>query len=121
MQSLYRKYKRLLDRVPDDIILSVGSREIMLESDASCLVGWVVREGIARIVNVDPTDVHLRTEQVAEAVDCSVDDPTFAVCTRMYGGNVDHWRELYFGVTYREELPDIERAFVNRIEDAINN
>lgn len=115
-------------RVPDDIILSVASREFEMGDNASCVCGWIVREAVARLRNV-----------AAEMVDLSdtimlPNGEEFYLskegCHMIFGGSRLGWEEIFHGVTGISDfdptyegnpaVPDIERAFMNRVMEARN-
>lgn len=94
-----------LRRIPDDIVLSVMTRDLVLSEPRRCLCGWAVRESIGRATNRDAENV-----------------PTGFVPVQVssaFGGTYDEWEAIYYGVCGRN-APYIERALALRIEEAVN-
>ena len=94
-----------LRRIPDDIVLSMMTLDLVLEEPSRCLCGWAVRESIARATNREASFV--ATEFVPEQV------------VREFGGTYDEWDAIYYGVCGKN-APYIERALALRIEEAVN-
>lgn len=97
-------FRRTLNRVPDDVILAVGSRILddRSRSDGrTCVCGWVVRETLARIRNADAKEV--------PGTDLSGD-----VCHSMYGGTMAEWQDLYYSAGDSNSAL-VETALVDRI------
>jgi hypothetical protein len=55
--STYQQYLATLRRIPDDVILSMATRDIDLADPYRCVCGWAVREMEARKVGLDAGDV----------------------------------------------------------------
>lgn len=125
------RFYRLLQGVPDDILLSVASRDLDLDNPNACLCGWIVREAIGSLAAVDPDTFGL----YSRIVDCEVHTQTGksllvpwsldrapVICAMLYGGAYRDWSALYFGVSYqggpRSSLGAIEEAFTRRVREA---
>lgn len=120
--SDYKDYLKTLRRVPDEIILSVATRNLKLAEGASCLCGWAVREAIARIRQTDPVHVFFESGNGDR-------------CATLFGGTEDEWQAIYHGVADDPQcydwttgryvpnegcrLPEIERAFVERVLECV--
>lgn len=117
-----QQYLKTLRRVPDDVILSVASRDIQLATGRACLCGWVVRESLAKLRGVD----------AAEIRNVEADETSGRRCADLYGGTSDEWTQIYVGVTDTPDrkdwftgapllnrLPLIEAAFTLRVEEAV--
>lgn len=103
-------YLKLFQRIPDDIVLSVATRDLALLEGTRCLCGWALRESIARASNVDAGDVDLN---------CAVGFRTISEGTaRAFGGRHSDWSEVFYGVAGPESRT-IERAWVDRIDEAV--
>lgn len=105
--STYRQYLTTLRRVPDDIVLATAARDLEPDISDRCLCGWFVREQIARM-----------TGQSADEQDVSFDN-TVPTCVESFGGSASEWEAIFYGVA-RDDAPLIERAFVERVLEAVN-
>lgn len=104
MKKPINAYHATLRRVPDDIILAVGSREIEAESSQQCLCGWVLRETIAKCAGID-------------AVDVEYQNGVCGLLARRIGGSWLEWFQIFQGIT-DARVYDIELAFVARVREA---
>jgi hypothetical protein len=100
------KVLRTLRRIPDDVILTMATRQFFMGDPDECVVGWAIRDmGLPQ----KSYDEH-------EAVTA-------------FGGTYDEWRDVYIGVCYfmprgwdrRPCFPEIELAFVQRVDEAVKN
>jgi hypothetical protein len=95
--------------VPDDIILSMATRDFNMESPLKCLCGWAVQEMILQLAfnNCDRKNLrHLQSESVLAAV------------RRIYGGTIWEWQGIFLGVMNFVNIELIELAFVLRLDEA---
>jgi hypothetical protein len=99
----------MLRRVPDRIILAVMGRHVVLSDGNACLCGWFVREKLAEIGNVAAEQTNIYTEA----------DSVPSQCAHFFGGLRFGWSDIYNGVVDRGNRPVIERAFVQRIDEAV--
>lgn len=110
-----------LRRVPDRIILATMGREYDEWSNSSCLCGWFVREKLAEIQNVGASTTTLPTYPVQPGQTWVPGvRNSHEVCAEMFGGSVAAWEDIWMGVTNGEVIPVIERAFVRRVDEAVN-
>jgi hypothetical protein len=115
--ALYDTTLNLLRRVDDDIILSVATREFRMPSPQACICGWIVREALAGLAG-RPADVTDVWEDVPGGPRTEVDDPPDR-CAALFGGRRATWNRLFYGVTDDAQLPSIELAFVQRVDEAV--
>lgn len=101
--STARTYLKTLRRIPDDIVLSMATREINPYDNATCVCGWAIREAIARTVGADAANVTA---------------PMFADarCAERFGGSDDEWFHLFDNIQYEPEV--VESAFARRVMEA---
>jgi len=128
------RFRRLLRRVPDEIILAVASRHLELGEPTQCVCGWVIREAIGGLAQQDPEEISLGLDfeeswvedgprTIPRRLRRKLDDAGGIppnMCAALYGGRPDSWEMLYYGVT-DEADPDyapIEQAFVERVRAA---
>lgn len=102
MNAPVSQYLETLRRVPDDVILSVATREFDMPNPRTCLCAWLVREQLAQQHDTAADD------EVGWAIDEKV----------LFGGTSSEWAEIYVGVLDRR-LPAIELAFVDRVAEAV--
>jgi hypothetical protein len=114
--KLAKDYLKTLRRVPDDVILDVAGRDIDLELPSTCVCGWVVRAALAQLRGTTPEAVDM--ENIGAMYDAEYRD----TLTGVYGGTVDEWNDVYYGVSSCSDDPDslahIERAFLHRVLEA---
>lgn len=109
--SAYQQYLKTLRRVPDDVILALGTREFEMDDGPTCLCGWIVKETLEKLKGIG-----LKLKEVEfDSWD------TGNSCQRLYGGSYGEWQDIFGGVTEEDNFPNIERAFVNRVIEAVNN
>lgn len=108
----------LFARVPDDVVIAAAGHDTEMGNPFACLVGWVVREHIARLTDTPilrPDDVALTREemmQVRDPVDTAV---------KAFGGRPDDWANVFYGVCHKMTwLPPIETAWTLRLLQAVN-
>lgn len=121
---------KTMRRIPKEEVLDLATREFNMFDYNSCFVGWVVRDGIAKLLNGGTTP------DVVNAVDYA---PEFgyekSVTERaayLYGGTQREWERIYFGVIRDETDPDtleedssdatlreVEIAFSNRLGEVV--
>lgn len=106
-----------LRRVPDRIILATMGRDLDLYDNSACLCGWFVREKLAEIQNRGASTVSLPRIQTFWG-----DSPrsTREMSVEMFGGTALEWRDIHTGVTEDETVGVVERAFVRRVDEAVN-
>lgn len=110
--TTYQTYLTTLRRVPDDIVLSVATREMEMSSGETCLCGWFVKEQVGRLLNMDP-----------EAVDPFADVPGIRAfspnykASEMFGGGWEEWSSLYNGAEW--DTSAVEEAFVERVLECV--
>jgi hypothetical protein len=111
MNSNVEKYLTTLRRVPDDVILAIGAREIVPDKGDVCVCGWAVREQLARIAQTDAEE--------QDAFDWGAEPFTaWSPADRapvLFGGNPETWRALYDRAPYDR---DVEEAFTLRVMEA---
>jgi hypothetical protein len=92
--------------IPDDVVLSVATRDLDLGEADRCLCGWVLREQLARAAGVDASEQTVDSFRVVGG------------CVEAFGGDYDAWSAVFRGVTnYRARI--IEEAWTNRVLDAL--
>jgi hypothetical protein len=104
------RYLATLRRIPDDVILSMATRPINLNSAAECVCGWAAREIVARQQNID-------------AEDAAPFDPTGVLADTLGDDAADWWGEWsrINGAGPGEESGDeLEEAFVERVLECVS-
>ena len=96
-------YLNLLRRIPDDVIRSMATREYDMDDAMRCVCGWAVRDDLLRAIGRDDEWLY---NPVGRCVDA-------------FGGSLDEWDDIYHGVLNPERIPDIEKAFVQRLDEAV--
>lgn len=86
-------YRNTLNRIPDEIVLSIETRPLLLYAGEFCICGWAVREGLARAKGVDATEINIVNFSRRSY---------FNNLVTLYGGNPKEWRHIYFGVVTRK-------------------
>jgi hypothetical protein len=117
MTDLYSTTLNLLRRVDDDVILSVATRALDMGIGDSCLCGWVVREGLARLGSLaspDDREAYNDWRFARERVPTAYD-----LCADLYGGDRDDWWKVYTGANEGSLFPHVEAAFVQRVDEAV--
>lgn len=109
-EPAHARYLRTLQLVPDDVILEMATRDFNMRSADSCLCGWAVREGLAALASLPVDDFRILPTATLYVP---------AECQRLYGGSLSEWRAIFFDVVDSGHFPAIERAFVERIEQAV--
>jgi hypothetical protein len=104
--STTEKYLTTLRRIPDDIILSIASREVVPIQCSQCICGWGAREALARVRGVDADDI-LRVD--------GFEFETWKTCHQVFGGEVNEWCDVFTDIY---SGPDVEDAFVTRVMEA---
>jgi hypothetical protein len=99
-------YLKTLRRIPDDVILSVATRDLELDHAQTCLCGWAVREAIARASGIADADM------------VEVFGITWK-CQDAFGGSSDEWADIFWGVV-GGPASEIECAFVERVLEAVS-
>lgn len=102
-------YHATLRRVPDDIILAVGSREIDMGDGNTCVCGWVIREHIARLTAAAP-------ESIDAYANYGTDGNPRRKCTDAFGGTDEEWSRVYLAPSWK--IADLEIALAQRIKEA---
>lgn len=101
-----------LRRLPDRIVLAVMGRDLDLADGERCLCGWALREKIAELKNVGASTV-----RTTDAPDGGWHVPI--ACANQFGGDELEWEAVFVGATNHEELPVIEAAWVQRVDEAV--
>ena len=108
-----RRALATLRRIPDDVILAMGTVEYSMGAGQFCVVGWALRQDVLAATGED--NAH-GTAPDAKA---------------RFGGTLAEWDNIFSGVCYdtREPsddrklneacLPEIELAFVQRMDEAV--
>lgn len=130
-RSDWLPYLKTLRRIPDEIILDMGTREFEMGSSSACVCGWALRAALAPILSLAPHRIAPEWDGSAYS-SCQVDDPRLEMygvverCVNFWGGTHDEWYALFTGVIppynglpLRGRLPEIERAFVERLNEAV--
>lgn len=117
------RFLTTLRRIPDEIVLSVASREMEMSKYARCLCGATVREYLVAFngcADWNEADTKLfGTDSDKESA-------------KLFGGTHDEWRDVYIGVLGQEcptmpaedearkgKLSLIEEAFTLRVMEAV--
>lgn len=112
------RFLRTLRRIPDEVVLSVATREMDMGSYQSCLCGSAVREYL----------VAFNDEQ--DFYHASSIGPNYELTSehsaRLFGGTWQEWHAVFAGVDPASaesdgvsfELPNIEEAFTLRVMEA---
>ena|SRR6185503_3398691 len=96
-------YLTTLRRIPDDVILSMATREFQMYDPPSCICGWAMRE-----------DLLAATGSQGGGHSGPVR------CAARFGGTEQEWGAIFGGVTDTYGvLPRIEMAFVRRVDEAV--
>jgi hypothetical protein len=103
--STYQPYLTTLRRIPADIVLALGARDIEPQSVQRCLCGWAVREAIARAADLPAETIHSHT--------------IITACVKQFGGGREEWSDIFYGVLRPNTMPAIERAFVERVLESV--
>lgn len=88
------KYLKTLKKIPDDIVLSMATREFNMVNPCTCICGWALREAIMQ--NGEEDDI------------CGV----IGAVSR-FGGTYQEWSKLSWDSYNKTEL--VEEAFVERL------
>lgn len=103
-------FRATLDRLPDEIALAIGLHVYTpktVKSGFTCVCGWSVREAFARTLGV--------AAESSEAYTKLVDGPAiYAMCQQRFGGSLERWADLYFGVC-SSNARLIEEALFDRV------
>lgn len=104
--STTARYLKTLRRIPDDIVLSMATREIVPQDSEMCICGWALREALAPSHDIDAVDVdvffHVKTKS----------------CARRFGGDLEEWEDLFWNISNPGDMPLVESAFVTRVMEA---
>ena len=104
-------YLDTLMRIPDDVILAMGTREFDMWEPSECVCGWALREGLARApgyasVNADDVNQY-RLADGTRFVGGTVDR-----CVGVFGGRYAEWNTIFGDAVDRPDA--VELAFVKR-------
>lgn len=130
-------YLNLFELIPDDIMLTLATRELQLDNANACVCGWAVRDAIACVtgeeaaridlVNFDsvPVALHraaakLAGESITRSRHGHQDGPlplhlVPELCSLIFGATRDSWDDLFQGVVEKHKAPTIERAMMLRL------
>ena len=111
MAQSVNRYLQTLRRVPDDIILSVATRDVELDSFSDCVCGWVYREMRARAANTDA-----EVESVGSGLFSTPTRITEGLAAK-FGGVEEEWADIFWGVEWHAS--EIELAFTDRVLEAV--
>lgn len=101
------KYLNTLRRIPDDIVLSMASRDVNPNNGNTCICGWAIRESVARALNCDA--------EATSVLDILAIDRNLA---NAFGGTKDEWASLYFDAGMYGYPAAVEEAFTRRVMEA---
>jgi hypothetical protein len=101
-------YLKTLRRIPKPIRLAMATREYAMGDPNACLTGWALRESLA-FANGKTAD-----EYEVYQYD-NFGDPEDS--RRRFGGTVEEWEEIFWGVT-DERRAEIEVAFFTAVSEA---
>lgn len=108
-------YLATLRRIPNEIVLSVGSRDMDMGDPMTCLCGWALREGLANMAKL--ADAERVSHYIPSVWPSSY--PSNGVpdkCARLFAGDWLEWNAVFMGVT-DERAPLIETAFAIRVAE----
>lgn len=123
-------YLKTLRRIPDEIILDMGTRAFDMKEPTTCVCGWALRIAIAPILGrtaemIDPEWDGSRHTTIPVPDSRLIEDGVTLRCGKFWGG-VEEWEAVFNGVLpfdgenpYSGHLPEIERAFVERLDEAV--
>jgi hypothetical protein len=103
---MLEKYLDTFERIPDEIVLSLLTRDLNLDEPTQCVCGWVVRENLALAAGKDADEIDVDGENMPE------------LCQKAFGGSQQEWYDIYYDVTDPERIPVIERALMIRVLEA---
>lgn len=109
----YLPYLKTLRRIPDDIILSMATRNFDMLVPNVCLCGWAWREALdhaskeKRAALTVGDDTAMRFDSVW----CYTDNG----CRKAFGGTSAEWSSIYGDA----DMPVVETAFTVRLEEAV--
>lgn len=127
MTPKVRGYLKTLRRIPDNIVLSLATRNFEMTNPASCLTGWALREAVGALRGQPAEDVP-GNQYLWES------------CSEQFGGTDDEWRRIFDGVCCAGDsekknsagycmgcgggdthghLPLIEEAFARRVAECV--
>jgi hypothetical protein len=118
-QALTREWKvethlRVLRLLPDQVVLDVAGRDLVMSDSRQCLCGWALRASMALASGGDPADDKYADECVWGLYE--VPD----ALARRYGGTVEDWALIFGGVASHLYREAIEEAFTLRLLEAVN-
>jgi len=116
-------YRNLFDRLPDEIVLDMATRDLDMESHNACVCGWALRLALqngAAAEDITLTDsldwnrpIHpFVVEHAGPDVRWHACAVPAALAVKV-GGSPEEWQELFAGVLEAAEMPLIELAFVD--------
>lgn len=110
-----RRYLKTLRRIPNDVMLAVGTREFAMGEGDSCLCGWAIREKVAECRELaDAGTLH-----VADVGVMGSNFREIEKCVELFGGRYADWEAIYWGVVRSSTVPLIEEAFTLRVMEAV--
>lgn len=119
------RYLKTLRRIPKAIILDMGAREFNMETSASCVCGWAVRDSLDIAINGESTftaDEKLRIAEPHHAT--SWYSKTNEIAQRQFGGTQREWNAIFYAAAGMDpdrqctEVPvteHLEEAFTRRV------
>lgn len=115
------EFRKTLDSLPDEIALAIGLHvydDASLGQSESCICGWVVREAMARELNILPEHAGVDEDGFPASNEM---EWSYEGCVRRFGGGYVAWKEIFCGVTQPQTAPLIEEALFDRVMAASDN
>lgn len=112
MDGYRGEFLKTLRLVPDDVILSLGTRDIDLGSPSHCVIGWIARELRGR-------------EQEAPAEDTSAvngygyPESMLDTVHRRLRGDRNEWQMINGAFGDYAAADALEDAFIDRLEECV--
>lgn len=101
-------YFKTFRLMPDEVVLDLCTRSLVMGSEIKCVCGWALRAEIARVADRAPERIRLNYGGYA---------PT--ECAERFGGTREEWMAIYYGVLAGGELVKIENALVKRLDEIV--
>lgn len=106
MSRDYLPFLKTLRRIPEPIVLAMGSRLFEMTHPQSCICGWAVREALAFANGHTADELSVYQNNRGVTRECAV----------QFGGGIMEWEGIFWGVTGKDHQA-IEEAFVRRVEE----
>jgi hypothetical protein len=104
-------YYPTLALVPDDVLLETATREFHMGEADRCLVGWLVRAGLARQHGTPAEDVDYWEDPAWTG-------STPEVAARLFGGTARAWGTIFLHACHGPQRALIAEAFAQRVAEA---